>query len=311
MPVPVQSAPGSIGESRRVPEGRWPAEPAGPEVRRTGPSAGTTGTSASASPTGPAWTDTPSDRSDRAQLPDSGRVASDSVRKSRSLVLPGFCRVWVSSMRERSVPPRSGRVRQLRLPPRRHSRKRRDSLADWHDRTCRSGASREGHLSLPLQFLRTGSSGVLFHVEHQVRDRLRRAGLLGRACFTWNTRHEIECVERASSGTPVSRGTPGTRSTASSGPPRAHLFHVEHRVRDRLRRAGLLKRLLRIRRVGALPGLPPAEDTDPMSDRPCGGAGSQTDRRSAYWTEEKGRGGPGPPLANVTRRKSAGVPTRP
>ena len=199
MPVPVQSAPGSIGESRRVPEGRWPAEPAGPEVRRTGPSAGTTGTSASASPTGPAWTDTPSDRSDRAQLPDSGRVASDSVRKSRSLVLPGFCRVWVSSMRERSVPPRSGRVRQLRLPPRRHSRKRRDSLADWHDRTCRSGASREGHLSLPLQFLRTGSSGVLFHVEHQVRDRLRRAGLLGHACFTWNTGYEIDCVERASS----------------------------------------------------------------------------------------------------------------
>ena len=249
MPVPVQSAPGSIGESRHVPEERWAADPAGPEVRRTGPSAGTTRTSASAGPTGPVRTDTPFSRSHRAQLQDSVRVASDSGRKSRSLALPGICRVWASSMRKRSVPPRSGRVRQLRLPPRRRFRKRPDSLADWRDRTHRSGASREEYLSLPLQFMRTGRSGVLFHVEHQVRD-------------------------------PQSR-------------------------------AGLLKRLLRIRRVGALPGLPPAEDTDPMSDRPCGGAGSQTDRRSAYWTEEKGRGGPGPPLANVTRRKSAGVPRRP
>ena len=199
MPVPVQSAPGSIGESRHVPEERWAADPAGPEVRRTGPSAGTTRTSASAGPTGPARTDTPFSRSHRAQLQDSGRVASDSGRESRSLALPGICRVWASSMRKRSVPPRSGRVRQLRLPPRRRFRKRPDSLADWRDRTRRSGASREEYLSLPLQFMRTGRSGVLFHVEHQVRDPQRRAGLLGRACFTWNTRYEIHRVERASS----------------------------------------------------------------------------------------------------------------
>jgi hypothetical protein len=218
MPVPVQSAPGSIGESRQIPEERWAAEPAGPEVRKTGPSAGTTGTSASAGPTGPARTDTPSSRSHRAQLQDSGRVASDSGRKSRSPALPGICRVWASSMRELSVPPRSGRVRQLRLPPRRLSRKRRDSLAEWRDRTRRSGASREEYLSPPLQFMRTGRSG---------------------ACFTWNTRYEIHRVEGpprarlfhvehqvrdpqsrgASSGAPVSRGTPGTRSTESSGPP--------------------------------------------------------------------------------------------
>jgi hypothetical protein len=225
MPVPVQSAPGSIGESRHVPEERWAADPAGPEVRRTGPSAGTTRTSASAGPTGPVRTDTPFSRSHRAQLQDSVRVASDSGRKSRSLALPGICRVWASSMRKRSVPPRSGRVRQLRLPPRRRFRKRPDSLADWRDRTRRSGASREEYLSLPLQFMRTGRSGVLFHVEHQVRDPQSRAGLLGRACFTWNTRYEIHTVERASSGAPVSRGTPGTRSTESSGPPQTTAPH--------------------------------------------------------------------------------------
>ena|SRR5664280_194337 len=42
-----------------------------------------------------------------------------------------------------------------------------------------------------------GRSGVLFHVERQVRDPQSRAGLLGRACFTWNTRYEIPRVERA------------------------------------------------------------------------------------------------------------------
>jgi len=39
------------------------------------------------------------------------------------------------------------------------------------------------------------------------------------SCFTWNTRHEIHCVERSS---------------------RARLFHVEHQARDPVRRAGLL-----------------------------------------------------------------------
>src|SRR5664279_3119385 len=87
-----------------------------------------------------------------------------------------------------------------------------------------------------------GISGVLFHVERQVRDPQSRAGLLGRACFTWNTRYEIPRVERASSGAPVSRGTPGTRSPESSGPPRACLFHGEHQVRDPQSRAGLLGR---------------------------------------------------------------------
>ncbi len=247
MPAPVQSVPGSIGESRQIPGGRWPGQPVGPEVKRTVPSAGPTGLSVSAGPIVPTRTARPAVVI-RAQVQDSPRIASHSGRQWRSLVLPGIWGVWASSTPELSVPPRSGRDRQLRLPPRRRSRQRRDPVADCLRRSPRSGPTREVDLSPPLRFIRTGGSEGLFHVEHQVRDRPRRAVLFGR--------------------------------------------------------------LLHIRRVGALPGLPHGEDTDPMSARPCGGAGSQTDRRSAYWTQGRGRVGPGPSLANVTRRKLAGVPRR-
>src|SRR5664279_1403720 len=216
MPVPVQSAPGSIGEFRHVPEERWAAEPDGPEVRETDPSAGTTGTSASAGPTGPTRTDTSSSRSHRARLQDSVRVASDSGRKSRSLALPGICRVWASSMSARFSPVPAGSdnsaCHQGTVPECAGIRSLTGAIGyaevervERNASPCRSNSC-ERYIRGPVSRGTPGtrspeSSGPprarLFHVEHQVRDPQSRAGLLGRACFTWNTRYEIPRVERA------------------------------------------------------------------------------------------------------------------